>query len=165
MKLSNASSTSTYYNYYNNPYVFYLLNEKEFEDLISSMKSGEQENICFCGKIVDYDLNENNGWVEYEGKRMNVNFNRIGHSLQLNNNVTNGMFFIYGFLMKEDKGVKVICNFYRQVSNFNNEEYKTIVKNRREIMKECLELKEQNDFWYASNSSFSYNNTTNKSNK
>lgn len=165
MKLSNVSSSSSYYNYYNNPYIFYLLNEKEFEDCISTLKNGEQQNISFCGKIVDYDLNENTGWVEYEGKRIFVNFSRVSNTIQLNNNVPNGMFFIYGFLMKDESGAKVICNFYRQVSNFNNEDYKIIVKNRREIMKECLELKEQNDFWYASNSSFSYNNNTNKSNK
>ena len=33
----------------------------------------------------------------------------------------------------------------------NNDEYKVLVKKRREIMKDSIDLKEQNDFWFTTN--------------
>lgn len=154
MKLASSSSTASsgYFNFFNNPYEFFLLNEKEFEEFAGTLKNGEQRNICFCGKIVNYNMETNSGFVEYEGKRINVKFNRVTHMIQLNNNNTStGMYFIYGFIMKEGENLSAICNYYRYVPDFNNDEYKVLVKKRREIMKDSIDLKEQNDFWFTTN--------------
>lgn len=155
MKLSHKNNNS-FHNYPNSPYEFFFINEREFNDLCNSDTAvNEQKNVCFCGTISQFDFNRKIGVVNYDSHSICVKFERVMASLQLK--VNNGVYFIYGYIHKEKDSaytntsyanVSVICNFVRYVSDFNEEQYAQLAKERRNILNECVEMKEQNEFWF-----------------
>ena len=153
MKLAHKNNT-TYHNYPNTPYEFFFINENEFKEICNN-DDYVQRNVSFCGTISHFDFNKKIGVVNYESHSICVKFERVMASLQLK--VNNGVYFIYGYIHKEKdnsyahtsyKNVSVVCNFIRYVSDFNKEQYMQLVKERRNIVNECIEMKEQNEFWF-----------------
>ena len=126
---------------------FYFLDEKEFEDLSEKMKPNSRKAVSFCGHITDFEVDTNLAYVVYKNKKIRVNFGRVAGSLQLGGKKS-GIYFIYGFLQKDSQGrPSAVCDFWRYVSDFNQEDFTGVVTERRRIMKECEEMNEENSFW------------------
>ncbi len=138
--------------YQNNPYEFYFLDEKEFNDICNELECEKQKNISFIGYLTNYDQSNNIGVISFKGNKIYVNFSRVSNIIQIKNK--NPLIIVYAFIQKNKKNeLTFYCNFYRYIDvdnkNFDFDEYRNICLERRKIMKNCQEIKESNEFWYG----------------
>ena len=87
--------------YQNNPYEFYFLDEKEFNDICNELECEKQKNISFIGYLTNYDQSNNIGVISFKGNKIYVNFSRVSNIIQIKNK--NPLIIVYAFIQKNKK--------------------------------------------------------------
>ncbi len=124
-------------------YKFLWLNEQLFQkscDLLSTgneSTSVKESKICTIGYIFEYNLNEGYAILKYDNSNLKLDLTRISKNFKHKKDP----YYIYGDLKRRNNEIILSVNYFRFLNvGFDYENYKSIVKNIREIQQDCENL-------------------------